>query len=64
MSATAPAAEPAVEIAPVMPLHADRPDEQVTRAVLRALNERVRELEARLSRIESQPTRRRIFRKR
>jgi hypothetical protein len=63
-TAAAVAAEPASAIASVTEIHADLPDEEVTRAVLLALNERVRELEMRLRRIEGEPTRRRILRKR
>jgi hypothetical protein len=64
ITAAAAAAEPAIEIASVTEIHPDLPDEEVTRAVLLALNERVRELEMRLRRIEGEPTRRRILRKR
>jgi hypothetical protein len=64
-AASAPAATaPAAELAPVTQLHADAPDEAITRTVLRALNERVRELEDRIRRMEAQPAKRSILRRR
>ena len=55
---------PAAELARVTQIHADTPDEAVTRAVLLALNERVRELEERIRRMEAEPAKRGILRRR